>query len=63
VYPYFDIMVMGLAWANGPECCAGRIFHAKWVKGDDPDKKEYPGPPCWGLCLRLTTAHLKKVLF
>jgi len=27
----------------------GRASHARQVKGDDPDKKGYPGPPNWGL--------------
>jgi hypothetical protein len=27
----------------------GRASHAGQVKGDDPDKKGYPGPPGWGL--------------
>jgi hypothetical protein len=26
----------------------GRASHARQVKGDDPDKKGYPGPPGWG---------------
>jgi hypothetical protein len=40
----------------------GRAFHASQVKGDDPDKKGYPGPPDWGLGVRLTTPPRKKVL-
>jgi hypothetical protein len=48
--PYFDVVV-GLAWSEGPECYAGstvttgRGSHAGQVKGGDPDKKGYPGPP------------------
>jgi len=34
----------------------GRVSHARQVKGDDPDKKGYPGPPGWGLGVRLTTS-------
>jgi hypothetical protein len=34
--------------------------HAKQVKGDDPDKKGYPGPPGWGLGVTLTTPPVKK---
>ena len=34
---------------------SGTAFHARQVKGDDPDKKGYPGPPRWGLGVRLTT--------
>jgi hypothetical protein len=53
-YPCFDIVV-GLAWSYEPESYAGsnvatgRVFQAGQVKGDDPDKKEYPVPPGWGL--------------
>jgi hypothetical protein len=52
--PYFDVAV-GLAWSYDPESygggsvAAGRISHAGQVKGDEPDKKGYPGPPGWGL--------------
>ena len=38
----------------------GRASHARQVKGDDPDKKGYPGPPGWGLGVRLTTSPCKK---
>jgi hypothetical protein len=40
----------------------GRVSHARQVKGDDLDKKGYPGPPGWGFSVRLTTSHSKKVL-
>jgi hypothetical protein len=40
----------------------GRVSHARRVKVDDPDKKGYPGPPGWGLGVRLTTAPHKKIL-
>jgi hypothetical protein len=40
----------------------GRISHARQVKGDDPDEKGYPGPPGWGLGVRITTPPRKKVL-
>jgi hypothetical protein len=33
----------------------GRTSHARQVKGDDPNKKGYPGPPGWGLGTGLTT--------
>jgi hypothetical protein len=33
--------------------------HTGQVKGDDPDKKGYPGPPCWGLGMGLTTTTCK----
>jgi hypothetical protein len=40
----------------------GRAFHAKQVKGDDPDKKGYPGPPGWEIGLGLTNPHSKKLI-
>ena len=39
-----------------------RPFHARQVKGDDPDKKGYPGPPGWGFGVGLTTPHSKKLI-
>jgi hypothetical protein len=47
--------VAGLAWSEDPESYAGssvatgRVSHAGQVKGDDPDKKGYIGPPGWWL--------------
>jgi hypothetical protein len=38
----------------------GRASHARQVKGDDPDKKGYTGPPGWEFGVGLTTAHSKK---
>jgi len=29
----------------GGSLATGRVSHARQVKGDDPDKKGYPGPP------------------
>jgi hypothetical protein len=40
----------------------GRASPARQVKGDDPDKKGYPGPPGWGLSVRLTTSPHEKIL-
>jgi hypothetical protein len=39
-----------------------RASHARQVKGDDSDKKGYPGPPSWGFGMGLTTPHSKKNL-
>jgi len=38
----------------------GRASHTRQVKGDDPNKKGYPGSPDWGFCVRLNTPHSKK---
>jgi hypothetical protein len=40
----------------------GTVSHARQVKGDDPDKKGYPGPPGWGFSVGLTTPHSKNLL-
>jgi len=40
----------------------GRASHARQVKGDDPDKRGYPGPPGWGFGAGLRTPHSKSVL-
>jgi hypothetical protein len=39
-----------------------RASHARQVKGDDPDKKGYPGPPGWEFDVGLTTSHSKKLI-
>jgi hypothetical protein len=39
----------------------GRTSHARQVKGVDPDKKGYPGPPGWGLGVGLTTPYSKNL--
>jgi hypothetical protein len=43
-------------------CATGRASHAGQVKGDDPDKKGYRGPPGWGFGVGLTTPHSKKLI-
>jgi hypothetical protein len=58
-------VVAGLAWSHDPESYAGgsiatgRGSHVGQVKGDNPDKKGYPGPPVWGLGVGLTTPPSK----
>ena len=49
--------MLAVAYANG------RASHAIQVKGDDPDKNGYTGPPDWGLGMRLTTPHHKKYCY
>jgi hypothetical protein len=41
----------------------GRASHARQVKGDDPDKKGYTGPPGWGFGVRLTTPPRKNYCY
>jgi hypothetical protein len=58
-------IVVGFVCSNDPESyvgssvATGRVSLAGQVKGDDPDQKRYPGPPGWGLGVRLTTSHRK----
>jgi hypothetical protein len=40
----------------------GRASHARKVKGDDPDKKGYPGPTVWGLDVGQSTPHHKTLI-
>jgi hypothetical protein len=55
-YPYFDAVVW-LAWSYDTESYAGgsvatgRVSDFGQVKGDDPDKKGYPGFSGWGVWL------------
>jgi hypothetical protein len=57
-----------LVWSNGPESYAdggvatGRASHAGQVKGDDPDKNGYIGPPAGGWDVGLTNSRPKKNL-
>jgi hypothetical protein len=41
----------------------GRTSRARQVTGDDPDKTGYPGPPGWGLVVRLTNPPRKQNIF
>jgi len=40
----------------------GRATLAGQVEGDGPDERGYPGPPGWGLRVRLTTSPCKKLI-
>jgi len=40
----------------------GRATLAGQVEGDGPEERGYPGPPVWGLGVRLTTSPRKKKL-
>jgi len=40
----------------------GRATLAGQVEGDGPDERGYPGPPVWGLGMRLTTSPCKKLI-
>jgi hypothetical protein len=42
-------------------CATGRASNARQVKGDDTDKKGYPGTPSW-FGVGLTTPHCKKLI-
>jgi hypothetical protein len=48
LYDLFHIILL-LLQTYGSIVATGRASHASQVKGDDPDKKGYPGPPGWGL--------------
>jgi hypothetical protein len=48
--------MMAVAYATG------RASHARQVKGDDPHKKGYPGPPLWGFGVGLITLYSKKLI-
>jgi hypothetical protein len=66
-YPYFDVVV-GLCVVTIPRAllavpyATGRVSHSRQVKGDDPDKKGYPGPTGWWFGVGLTTPHSKKLI-
>jgi len=59
--------MVGIEWSNDPESYAGssvaavRASHARQVKGYDPNKKGYLGPPCWGLGVGVTTPPHKNI--
>ena len=46
-YPYNDVVVTWF-WELCYSVSTRMTYHAREVKGDDPDKKGYPGPPGWG---------------
>jgi len=40
----------------------GRATLAGQFEGDDPDERGHPGPPGWGLDVRLATSPCKKLI-
>jgi len=44
-----------VALTTGRATLAGQV-------GDGPDERGYPGPPGWGLGMRLTTHPVKKLI-
>ena len=40
----------------------GRASDARQIKGENPDKKGYLGPPGWGLGVGLTTHPIKNIV-
>jgi hypothetical protein len=68
-YQYIEVLVE-LAWSKDSESYAGGgtakgiASFARQVKGDNQDKKEYPGIPVWDWGVGLTTPlHKQYVLF
>jgi hypothetical protein len=65
MHPYFDAVVEP-AWSDDLESYArgsvvnGTAYHAREVKGDDPQKKICPGPPGCSFGVGLTTNPVKK---
>jgi len=57
---YYDRILLMIRDMLVVAYATGRASHARQVKGDDPDEKGYPGPPGWGLDMRLTISPCKK---
>jgi hypothetical protein len=66
-YLHFEVVVR-LSWSNDPESYTGgsiatdKVSQAGQVKGDDPDKERYPGPPGWVLSVGSTALPRKKTI-
>jgi hypothetical protein len=58
---YYDRILLMIRAMLVVAYATGRASHARQVKGDDSDEKGYPGPPGWGLDMRLTTSPCKKI--
>jgi hypothetical protein len=64
LYPHI-IVVVEFECSRDPESYAGgsvatgRVTLDGQVKGYEPDEEGYPGPPGWGLRVRLTTSNRK----
>jgi hypothetical protein len=50
---------MGLVWSNDPENYFGGSVATGSASLARQDQKGYPGPPGWGIGVRLTTSHHK----
>jgi hypothetical protein len=59
--------MVGIVLSGDPDCYAGgslatgRVSRVRQVKGDDPDKKGYPGRRGRGLSDALTTPALENI--
>jgi len=49
-------------YSDGLDSCAGGSVATGRASHDDPDKKGYHGPPCWGLGVGLTVSPRKTQL-
>jgi hypothetical protein len=60
IYVFMYIILNDRESYAGGSVATGSASNARQVKGDDPDKKRYLGPPGCGLGVELTTQPSKK---